>query len=225
MKDIFRIIAIILFILWLIVLWKGPSFFTSEDFTVPAGQEDDMMKPGEETKGQSLTEYASLIDKMNSPFAVERYQPLLAGNIFVKPEPPPLVFTPDKLKIVSITPVILPFTYNGFIQRADGSIIGQINWAGKTYFVKKGEKFKDYKVLEISSRLIKAETKEGQFILEYKKPVKGKELIAKLYSMMDEKTFEVKKNDEVNGYKVLDITANSVVLYGQNKEWVVKKGR
>ena len=37
--------------------------------------------------------------------------------------------------------------------------------------------------------------------------------------------FEVKKNDEVGEYKILDITADSVVLYGQNKEWVINKGR
>jgi hypothetical protein len=150
---------------------------------------------------------------------------LFDRNIFIKPEAPPEQFSPEKLKVVSIGANNLPFMYNGFIQKQDGTMIGQINWSGKTYFAKKGEKFKDYKILEINSKLIKAENRDGQLILEYKKPVKSKELIAKLYDSMNDKTFEVKKGEEYNGYKVLDIKPGSVVLYGQNQEWVINKGR
>jgi hypothetical protein len=224
MKGIYKIATIALFILWLIILWMAPSFVMQQEPLAPTGEEDNV-KPDKDVTADASSAYSALIDRMNSPFAASRYKPLLGRNLFVRPEAAPVVFTPDKLKIVSIGSTNLPFIYVGFIQKQDGTMIGQVNWSGKTYFAKKGEKFKDYKVLEINSKLIKAENKEGKLIMEYKKPVKSKELIAKLYSSMDDKTFEVKKGDEINGYKVLDIKADSVILYGQNQEWVINKGR
>lgn len=223
MKGIYKIAAIALFILWFILLWLAPSLFTPKEFSVPTG-EDSIVKTDDSATDASGA-YSALIESIKSPFAVSRYQQLLDRNLFVRPEAPPVVFTPDKLKVVSIGATNLPFMYTGFIQKQDGTMIGQINWSGKTYFAKKGEKFKDYKILEINSKQVRAENKDGQLTLEFKKPVKSKELIGKLYSSMDDKTFEVKKGDEINGYKVLDIKADSVILYGQDQEWVIKKGR
>jgi hypothetical protein len=223
MKGIYKIAAIALFVLWFILLWSAPSLFTPKDFSVPTG-EDNIVKP-DDTAVDASDVYSALIESVKSPFAAARYQQLLDRNLFMRPEAPPVVFTPDKLKVVSIGATNLPFMYTGFIQKQDGTMIGQINWSGKTYFAKKGEKFKDYKVIEINSKQIRAENKDGQLTMEFKKPVKSKELIGKLYSSMDDKTFEVKKGDEINGYKVLDIKADSVILYGQDQEWVIKKGR
>ena len=42
---------------------------------------------------------------------------------------------------------------------------------------------------------------------------------------MNNKDIEVKRDDTVGEYKVLDIKTDSVVIYGQNKEWVITKGR
>ncbi|MFA5165065.1 MAG: hypothetical protein WC481_05815 [Candidatus Omnitrophota bacterium] len=223
MKGIYKIAAIALFILWFILLWLAPVLFTPKDFSVPTG-EDSIIKSDDITVDASNA-YSTLIESIKSPFAASRYQQLLDRNLFIKPETPPPVFTPDKLKVVSIGATNLPFIYTGFIQKQDGTIIGQINWSGKTYFAKKGEKFKDYKVLEINSKQIRAENKDGQLTLEFKKPVKSKELIGKLFNSMDDKTYEVKKGDDINGYKVLDIKADSVIIYGQDQEWVIKKGR
>lgn len=224
MKGIYKIAAIVLFVLWLILLWMAPSLFTQQEFSVTTGEEE-AVKPEKDVTVDASSAYSALISRINSPFAASRYQPLLDRNIFIRPEAIPESFTPDKLKIVTIGATNLPFMYIGFIQKQDGTMIGQINWSGKTYFAKKGEKFKDYKVLEINSKIIRAENKDGQLTLDYKKAVKSKELIAKLYNSMDDKTFEVKKGEEINGYKVLDIKADSVILYGQEQEWVIKKGR
>jgi hypothetical protein len=225
MKDAYKIATIILFAIWLIFIWRGSSLFAPEESGVLMEEKAGMQKAQGLEVTDTTDNYAALIDGINSPFAISRYKPLFDRNIFIKPEAPPEQFSPEKLKVVSIGANNLPFMYNGFIQKQDGTMIGQINWSGKTYFAKKGEKFKDYKILEINSKLIKAENRDGQLILEYKKPVKSKELIAKLYDSMNDKTFEVKKGEEYNGYKVLDIKPGSVVLYGQNQEWVINKGR
>jgi len=225
MKEPSRAAAIVAFVLWLLVMWKSSSLFQSKEVPVQFGEGREEIVSGKESAGAAQGSLSYAEGLLKSPFAFSRYQPLIDHNIFVKPEIQPELFTPEKLTLVSVSAAPLPFMYNGFIEKPDGTRIGQINWSRRTYFVKKGDKFKDYKVLEVNSKIIKIENKDGQIVLEYKKPVKGKELTAKLYNSMDNKEFEVKKDDEINGYKILDIKADSVILYGQDKEWVVNKGR
>lgn len=223
MKQVSKIIAIVAFVLWLLVMWRSASVFQSRQ--VPL-QFDEGQEKAEAGKVEAVAIPDSILSAerlLKSPFAFSKYQPLIDKNIFVKPEIQPEIFTPDKLSLVSVSAVPLPFMYNGFIEKSDGTRVGQINSSGKTYFVTRGDKFKDYKVLEINSKIIKMENKDGQLTLEYKKLAKSKELIAKLHNLMDNKEFEVKKNDEFGVYKILDIKANSVIIYGQDKEWVINK--
>ena len=225
MKGTARIVAIVVFFLWLIVMWKSSSIFEPKGGSTQTGESKEAELPATEGSDILSSSILSAEEMLKSPFAAVRYQPLIEKNIFVKPQPPPEVFTPEKLALISISQILLPFKYNGFIQKSDGTMIGQINWSGKTYFLKKGDKFKDYRVLEINSKILKIENKDGQLVMEYKKAVKGKEMVAKIHNSMDDKDIEVKKNDVIGEYKVLDIKAASVILYGQNKEWVINKGR
>ena len=224
MKGPARIIAAVAFILWLFVMWKSSSVFEPKQVPFQSEEGKGAAQPKEEPSvaPDSLLYAENLL---KSPYTISRYQPLFDKNMFIKPETPPPVFTPEKLSIASISYVPLPFMYNGFIARSDGTIIGQINWSGKTYFVKKGDKFKDFKVIEINSKILKIENKDGQITLEYKKVAKGRELVVKLHDSMNNKDIEVKKDEMVGEYKVLDIKTDSVVIYGQNKEWVITKGR
>lgn len=223
MKQVSKIIAIVAFVLWLLVMWRSASVFQSRQVSL---QFDEGKEKAEAGKVEAVAIPGSILSiegLLKSPFAFSRYQPLIDKNIFVKPEIQPEIFTPDKLSLISVSAVPLPFMYNGFIEKSDGTRVGQINWSDKTYFVTKGDKFKDYKVLEVNSKIIKMENKDGQLALEYKRLANSKELIAKLHNLMDNKEFEVKKNDEFGVYKILDIKANSVIIYGQDKEWVINK--
>ena len=231
MKNIYRIITAVLFVAWLLVLWKLPTVFSPKGIALPSEEDTSALsvpaaQNGQNDQGAESSSYSDIIERLKSPFPVSRYDGLVTRNIFVKPEKAPIVFSPDSLKLVSVQPIPLPFMYNGFIQTASGTIIGQITWSAKTYFVKKGGKFKDYKVVDVDKKAMTVENKDGQLlVLDYKKPVKGIELIARLYNSMDDKTYEVRKGDEINGYKILDIKTDSVILYGQNKEWVINKER
>ena len=225
MKEVSKVATIVAFVLWLLVMWKSPSVFQSREIQVQFGEGQEKTVAGKERANAASDSLLYAERLLKSPFAFSRYQPLIDKNIFVRPEIQPEIFTPEKLRVISVSAVPLPFMYDGFIEKPDGTRVGQINWSGKTYFIEKGDKFKDYKVLEINSKIIKIENKDGQLILEYKKPAKSKELVAKLRNLMGDKEFEVKKNDKVGEYKILDIKADSVVLYGQNKEWIIKKGR
>jgi len=225
MKNISKTIAVTAFILWLLAMWKSSKIFEPKQVSIEI-EEDSGRKQGvKEEPGAITNSFAHTEELLNSPSDDSKYQLLRDNNIFAKPERPPEIFTPEKLELVSAYPTTLPLLYAGFIEMSDGRIVGQINWSGKTYFVKKGDNFNDYKVLEINSKFIKAKNKEGQLTLDYKKPVKGKNMLAKLRDTMDGKVYEVKKSDEIRGYKILDIKADSVLLYGENKEWVINKGR
>lgn len=226
MKNPFKIMTFVLGAVWIIVIFKAAAVTSSKNTELTATESkiaDTHIKATKEPA--DMKPYSSTLERLKSPYVVSRYQDLLTRNIFVKPQAPPIVFTPDDLRIVSIEPVNLPFIYIGFIQTASGTIIGQVNWSGKTYFVERSEKLKDYKVVDVDKRIMKLEGGDGRLTLELKKPVKGKELVAKLYNSMDDKTYEVRKDDTLKGYKILDIKADNVILYGQNKEWVVNEGR
>ncbi|MDD5072785.1 MAG: hypothetical protein PHX64_03220 [Candidatus Omnitrophica bacterium] len=225
MKGASRIVAAAAFILWILAMWKSSSVFESKQVPFYPEEGKGEAIPAKEGAAALPNSFSYVEELLKSPYAVSRYKPLLDKNMFIKPEPPVKVFSPEDLTLVSVTAVPLPFMYKGFIEVSDGTIIGQINWSGKTYFVKKGQKVKDYKVTEINSKIVKMENKDGQVTLELKKPAKSKELVAKLHDSMNNKDIEAKKGDLIGEYKVLDIKTDSVVLYGQNKEWVITKGR
>jgi hypothetical protein len=224
MKNISRIVSAVAFILWIFVMWKSSSVFEPKQVPFHPEEGKETVTPKEDT-GAGPNPFLEAEGLLKSPYPISRYQPLVVKNMFIKPPAPVKVFTPEDLTLISVSAVPLPFMYNGFIARSDGTIIGQVNWSGKTYFVKKGDKFKEYKVIDINSKIIKIENKDGQLTLEYKKTAKSRELIIKLHDSMNNKDIELKKGDSVGEYKVLDIKLDSVVLYGQNKEWVITKGR
>ena len=225
MKEASKVAAIVAFVLWLLVMWKSPSVFQSREVQVQFGEGQEKTVAGKERANAASDSLLYAERLLKSPFAFSRYQLPIDKNMFVRPEIQPEIFTPEKLRVISVSAVLLPFMYDGYIEKPDGTRIGQINWSGKTYFIEKGDKFKDYKVLEINSKIIKIENKDGQLVLEYKKPAKSKELVAKLHDSMNNKDIEVRKGETIGEYKVLDIKTDSVVLYGQNKEWVINKGR
>ncbi len=235
MKEIYKISTAALFVFWLFVMWKAPTILSpkgvalsTEEDTPALSTEGNSPAPrnGQSDQGNGGISYSDIIGRLKSPFPVSRYNGLTERNIFLKPEKPRAVFSPDSLKLLSVQPVRLPFIYNGFIQTPGGTIIGQITWLDRTYFVKKGGKFKDYKVIDIDKTAMTVEDKASQrMVLDYKKPVNGTELAAALYDPTEEKTYEVRKDDYISEYKILDIKPDSVIIYGQSRQWIINKER
>lgn len=222
-KNAYKIIAIVLFAAWLLA-WKLSATVSFDKIAAfpakPSVTEGLSALPD---KGKAGNGYSEIIKMLKSPFPISKYQKLINRNIFMPPERETIVFSPEILKITSIERVNLPFIYNGFIQTSNGALIAQISWEGKTYFVKNGGKIKDYMVTEIGKNAIKIEREGEELFLEFKKPAKGTELVATLYNSMDNKTYEVHKEDEINGYKILDIKSDAVILYGDNKECIINQ--
>ncbi|MDD5073038.1 MAG: thioredoxin family protein [Candidatus Omnitrophica bacterium] len=62
------------------------------------------------------------------------------------------------------------FVYNGYIESGKGGIIGQINYKGGTYFVKKGDIFARFQVISIDKGSVVLASDNGEITLESKKP-------------------------------------------------------
>lgn len=222
-KNLYKVITIVLFAAWLLA-WKLSATVCLDKITAryekPSAAAESSISPDKDKAGNS---YSAIIKMLKTPFPMSKYQNLINRNIFIPPKTETIVFSPDTLKITSIERVNLPFIYNGFIQTSNGALIAQISWEGRTYFVKNGGRIKDYKITEISRNVIKIERGGEELFLEFKKSAKGTELVATLYNSMNNKTYEVHKEDEINGYKILDIKSDAVILYGDNKEWIINR--
>ncbi len=124
MKDIYKIITAVLFVAWLLVVWKLPAIVsfkdtglaTEEDVPAPALSAAD----GQAAQSGEGNPYLGITERLKSPFPISRYNELIARNIFVKPEKPQIIFSPDSLRLISVETIPLPFTYNGFIQTPAG---------------------------------------------------------------------------------------------------------
>lgn len=89
----------------------------------------------------------------------------------------PVVKKPEEPKPVQKAPPkpVDPteFVYNGYLQGHDGGIIAQVNHKGQTHFVKKGDSFNGYEVIELDTEKLILKSTKGQLVLEFKKPIKA----------------------------------------------------
>lgn len=65
------------------------------------------------------------------------------------------------------------FVYNGYVEAAGEELIAQINYGGLTYFVRKGDIVKEYRVVSVDKGEVVMEGEGGRLVMEFKKPVSG----------------------------------------------------
>lgn len=142
-------------------------------------------------------------------------------NIFVekkivKEEP---VFVIDSVKEETI-----PIVFRGSIVRGNNMIIAQINWANKTYFVKPSETLNNWQIIDITKDKVTIKSAEGKTaVLELNKVTRTAQLIATLTFTPKNQIFQVKKGDEVCGYKVIDIQNDYVIVSKNNSQITISK--
>ncbi|MFC2149542.1 hypothetical protein ACFLQ8_02460 [Candidatus Auribacterota bacterium] len=135
-----------------------------------------------------------------------------------------------RLRLVKIYRQPVKLLFKGYIQLPDGSYSVQINWARKTDFKKVGEKIRGYKIVDFQQRLFEeksptgivkqinksiVEIRKGEnkpIVLEKGKLITEKELFAKLFDKKLFKNVTVHVGSTGDGYKVLDITEDEVIL-------------
>lgn len=157
---------------------------------------------------QTLADYESLVAHGVRPSA-------LARDIFLAPDftPPAQPFV---LKSIQFGEVAL--VYRGRIRKPSGQIIAQVNWGGRTHFVREGDSIKEWLVSRVDDALIEVRKEPGETMtLRYQTVEKSAEPTATLVAAASGAEREVAKGDFIEGYKVLEINQNTVVLSGASR--------
>ncbi len=129
---------------------------------------------------------------------------------------------PFYLKDVVYEPLF--FMYMGHIEKRPSEYIAQINWADETYFVRKGESIKEWKVKSISKDNVTVENaKKEEIELPLYKRIFSKKPYAIIIIRKTKKELKINVDDVVEGYKVLDITKDTVVLSIDSKAVTITK--
>ena len=122
----------------------------------------------------------------------------------------------DFFSLVDIRLEPLALIYKGRIEQHDGSLIAQVNWAERTYFVKEGESIDGWHIKAISSSQLSVQNKEGEILsLPYLETTYRKERIAVIYDGYKHEETTVLEGGIIEGYTVSSITENSVILSGK----------
>lgn len=105
------------------------------------------------------------------------------------------------------------FMYMGFIERSSAEFIAQINWASQTYFVREGETFKEWTATQVTKEKVMVIHQNGEDMeLPLQQKVFSKKPFARVVVSSTGKEQKITIGDTVEGYKVLDITRDTVIL-------------
>lgn len=148
-----------------------------------------------------------------------------------------------KLRIIKIYRRSIQVNFFGYIQLPDESYQVQINWAGRTFFLKVGQKIRGFTISEFTpsielkynaaigaeqqtdSSFIKIQkANESPITLVIGKPSFEKEPYASIKDMITRKIYSVHAGSKIKGYKVLDITSSKVVISRNKKIYTLQHG-
>jgi hypothetical protein len=130
-------------------------------------------------------------------------------------------FSPIRERVVPVHPfqikeiIVDPFfiVYMGSMQRQSEDLIAQINWRDETFFVREGERMKTWTIATVSPERVIAVNEEGEeVVLALMKKAPSRPAEARLFSFATEKTHMAKAEDVIEGYKIIDIKKDTVIL-------------
>jgi hypothetical protein len=116
------------------------------------------------------------------------------------------------------------FMYMGFIERSAAEYIAQINWSSQTYFVREGDTFKEWTVTKVTKEKVVLINPTGEDIeLPLQQKVFSKKPFARVLINRTGKEQKITIGDTVEGYKVLDITRDTVILSSNSGSLTITK--
>jgi len=143
---------------------------------------------------------------------------------------------PERLKVTSIYRKPVKLLFKGYIQLGDGTYVSTINWAGKTAFKKIGDEIRGYKLIGFDKKVIDRKTlwggtkrvdnsiltlqrrDNGRLSLEMGTITLEKEIFAGILDRKQSKKYDVHIGDEILGNKILDISADGVIILNSKGE-------
>ncbi|GEM_PF-2773244 len=133
-------------------------------------------------------------------------------NVFERYRP-----SEDFFRLVDIRLEPLALVYKGRIEQQDSSLIAQVNWAERTYFVKEGESIDGWHIKSITADALEVQNVEKEILtLPYLKTTYRKERVAVIFNEYKQTESTVLLGGGVEGYTVSAITPNSVTLSGKD---------
>lgn len=147
----------------------------------------------------------------------------------------------ERLCVTKIYRKPVKLLFKGYMQLGDGAYVATINWAGKTDFKKIGDEIRGYKVADFKKNVSEKETVWGgtekidqstitlerdtseKFILEIGKITLEKEIYAEILDRKEMKSYEAYIGGEILDNKILDISADKVIIGTSKGEKVALK--
>ncbi len=166
--------------------------------------------------------YEDILTRAKYPKGIADYRVLTGRNPFAKVQRAEAVVTDTTSRhdfvLRTIDRIPLPIMYQGFIELPD-KVIGQVAWKGTTKFVESGEALNGYTILSVQRDYLDIKLEDGtEHRLNYKTPIPGKELRAVLYDNIGDKTYTAVKTWGLDGYSVVDIQEDRVILLFKGEE-------
>lgn len=156
--------------------------------------------------------YGSLSRELQASIQEEDIAKSAPRNIFERYRP-----SEDFFSLVDIRLEPLALIYKGRIEQQDGSLIAQVNWAERTYFVKEGESIDGWHIQSITADALEVQNAEKEILtLPYLKTTYRKERVAVIFNEYKQIESTVLLGGEVEGYTVTAITQDSVTLSGKD---------
>ncbi len=223
LKNIEKIIFAVFLILFITMIIVAKTGFIKKIISFIPPQRVKEFKMPEKDRLQ-FENYDKLIRGIRRPKSLSAYTYLLEKNLYYEYEEPKPPESPFMVKEIEVIP--LHIMYQGVIELGKDKLLAQINFEGKTHFLKTGDFFADYEVKEITKDACVVLNDKGKEIrLPYKRKVFSEEHQALLYDPKTEKLLKVKRGFKIRNYEILDIKASYVVLLDKNGEKIVlKKG-
>ena len=222
LKNIEKIIFAIFLILFITMIIVAKTGFIKKIIPFTPPQRVGEFKMPEKDRLQ-FENYDKLIRETRKPRPLSVYPYLLKRNLvceYLEPKPPEPPFIVKEIQTIPLN-----IMYQGVIELGKNKLLAQINFEGKTYFLKIGDFFADYKVKEISKdSCIVLDVNGKEVRLPYKRKVFSEEHEALLYDPKTKKLLNVKRGSKIRNYEILDIEASYVVLLDKNGDKIVLKG-
>jgi len=222
LKNIEKIIFAVFLILFIAMIIVAKTGLIKKIPTFIPPQKVKEFKMPEKDRLQ-FENYDKLIREIRKPKSLSAYQHLLKRNFICEYQEPKPSEPPFIVKEIQIIP--LNIMYQGVIELGKDNLLAQINFEGKTHFLKIDDFFADYQVKEITKDFCVVLDVNGKEIrLPYKRKVFSEEHEALLYDPETKKLLKVKRGSKIRNYEILDIDAGYVVLLDKNGDKIVLKG-
>lgn len=165
-----------------------------------------------------LAQEQASLRELQQPPSLETYQGRISRDPFFEQRAIAEDVVEDRFTLRDIHPIPHPIVFQGYLELPDGRLLGQVNVDRRTALVELEEVVAGYQVTGISKAALDVRTPGGESLrLPYRTPVVSGAFEATLHDRQAQATLTVRKGFEGQGFRVVEVTAEHVVLWTQRR--------